>query len=213
MKNLSFILIIFTLFSCQQNSVTVKSPDGKIELRFWIDEVEDNFYSVNYENENIIQPSFLGFQTEGEPNIGLNMKIISVTETEVNTSWEPVYGERSYVNDHYNQVIIHLKETVSPGREFQITFKVYNEGVAFQTTFLPFDGANSMTIKQELTEFNFNGNFESWISDRAQSEYRKQKINSIDKPAERPLVIEAGENFVALGEAKLVDFARMKFLS
>lgn len=213
MKNLSFILIIFTLISCQQHSVSVQSPDGKIELRFWIDENENNFYSVNYENENIIRPSFLGFQTEGEPSIGLNMKIISVTETEVNTSWKPVYGERSNVRDHHNQVVVNLKETVSPEREFQITFKVYNEGVAFQTTFLSFDGVNSITIKQELTEFNFNSNFESWVSDRAQSEYRKQKINTIEKPAERPLVIEAAENFVALGEAKLVDFARMKFLS
>ncbi len=213
MKNLSFILIIFTLFSCQQNSVSVQSPNGKIELSFWTDEIEDNFYSVNYENETIIQPSFMGFEIEGKPTIGLNMKIISVTETEVNTSWIPVYGERSNVHDHYNQVIVHLKETISPEREFQITFKIYNEGVAFQTTFLPFDGTNSMTIKQELTEFNFSSNFESWVSDRAQSEYRKQKINTIEKPAERPLVVEAGENFVALGEAKLVDFARMKFLS
>jgi alpha-glucosidase len=36
-------------------------------------------------------------------------------------------------------------------------------------------------------------------------------VNEIKQPVERPLVIEAGSRFLALGEAKLIDFSRMKF--
>src|SRR5690606_14855660 len=37
-------------------------------------------------------------------------------------------------------------------------------------------------------------------------------IGEIEQPAERPLVIEAGTHFLALGAAKLIDFSRMKLL-
>ncbi len=212
MERLFYGFVLFTLFSCQQKSVTIKSPDGKIQVNYWIDEHEDNFFEVFFEKEKVIQPSFLGFQTEKEGDIGTNMKIISRQEKAVRGSWKPTYGEQSEIADNYNQTIIRLKETVQPEREFEITFRVYNEGVAFNTTLLPFANAQSMAIKNELTEFVFNGDYSCWASDRAQSEISKRKINSINKPVDRPLVVEAGKNFVALGEAKLVDFARMKFI-
>lgn len=214
MKNLSLILILFTFFSCQQNNlITVDSPDSKTQITFGINELLESYYSVSYEDEIIIQPSYLGFQIENGAAIGKNLKIVSTLESEVNQSWVPTYGERSEIKDNYRQLIIHLKETVSPEREFEITFKVYNEGVAFNYTFLPQTEMESLLIQQELTEFNFSKNYDCWASERAQSEISKRQINSLEKPAERPLVIEAGANFVALGEAKLIDFARMKFLS
>jgi alpha-glucosidase len=205
---------LFAIISCKQNNiVTVQSPDNNIQLKFGINELSEVFYSVEYKKDTFILPSFLGFQVEGEPEIGKNLEIVSTSETEVNQSWNPVYGERSEVLDNYNQVKIHLKETDTPEREFEISFRVYNEGVAFNYTILPWAGKKSLVIQDELTEFNLSKNYESWVADRAQSEYRKQKINSIEKPAERPLVIEAENNFIALGEAKLIDFARMKFLA
>jgi len=213
MKNLSIILLICTLFSCQQQSVSISSPDGKIHVNFDLNESSEMYYSVEYEKDTVIVPSTLGFQTDGGEEIGKSLEIVSISEAEVNQTWTPVYGERSEVLDHYKQVKIHLKETVSPNWELEVTFRVYNEGVAFNYTFLSQPGKESLVIKDELTEFNLKDNYYSWVSDRAQSEYRKQKINSIEKPAERPLVIEVENNFIALGEAKLIDFARMKFMA
>jgi alpha-glucosidase len=214
MKNLSLVLILFAFISCKQNnSVKLQSPNNKVQVSCHLNELSEIQYSVEYEGDTIVYPSSLGFQVEGEPDIGKNMEIIKTIETSVNQTWNPVYGERSEVMDIYNQVNIHLKETVSPKREFEITFRVYNEGVAFNYTFLPQSGEESIIIKNELTEFNLAENYECWVSDRAQSEISKKTINSIEKPAERPLVIEAGKNFLALGEAKLIDFARMKFLA
>jgi len=213
MKNLSIIALILSLFSCQQHPVSISSPDGKIHVSFDLNESSEMYYSVEFEKDTIILPSLLGFQVDGEPEIGKNLEIVSASETEVNQTWRPVYGERSEVLDHYKQVKIHLIETISPNRELEVTFRVYNEGVALNYSLLPQDGKEALVIKDELTEFNFAGNFDCWASDRAQSEISKRKINSIEKPVERPLVIEVGNKFVALGEAKLIDFARMKFLA
>lgn len=214
MKNLSLILIILATISCKQNTdIKVHSPNNKIQLSFGINELAEIYYSIKKDGDTIIHPSYLGFQVNGQPEIGKNVDIVSTTKTNVNEKWTPVYGERSEVLDNYNQVKIHLKETVPPAREYKITFRVYNEGVALNYTLLSQTEKESLIILDELTEFNLGKNYECWVSDRAQSEYRKQKINSIEKPAERPLVVETQNNFIALGEAKLIDFARMKILA
>lgn len=211
MKYLSFLLAALLFLACgNPKSVSVQSPDGKIKVDFWIDELSDNYYSVSYEGETLVTPSFIGYLLADGQEIGTNTEIVSFSEMEVSQSWEPVYGEIAEVPDVYNQTTIRLKETVAPEREFEITFRVYNEGVAFNTTFLSGENTKQLTIQKELTEFTFSEDFSCRVSDRAQSEYRSVPISSIAEPAERPLVVEAGNKFLAIGEAKLIDFSRMK---
>lgn len=206
---ISFLL----LFSCtKKKEISVFSPDGKTKVLIAVNDSAQIIYSVFFEDAVVIPPSKLGFQFEGEPVLGSNLKLVFSEETTVNQVWQPVYGERSVVKDHYNQVNLRFQETASPERELGMTFRVYNEGVAFNYTFLPQTGKNKITLQKELTEFRLTGNHHAWVSDRAQSEYRKVPINEIEQPAERPLVIEAGTHFLALGEAKLIDFSRMKLL-
>ncbi len=214
MKNLILIVLSILIFSCSQNeNIQVKSPDGKIQVNFAVNDSSAIFYSVDFEDSILIQKSQLGFQFQNDFCFGENLEIVSFSEQKINQSWKPVYGERSVVKDSYNQLTIHLKESISPKREFEIAFRVYNEGVAFNYSFLSQSEEKSIIIQKELTEFKLNEDYNCWISDRAQSEYRNIPISSITKPAERPLVIEAGKNVIALGEAKLIDFPRMKFLA
>ena len=211
MKNLILILSSLLLFSCTKNStVSIKSPDETIQLQFGVDESSSVWYSVAYADSVLIRPSAMGFEVEGQPGFGKNVTVLSSETEEVNDVWQPVYGEKNEIQDHYNSVKIHLRENDSPHREFDITFRVYDEGVAFNYTFLSQEEVSSLTIQKELTEFNFSDNYFCWVSDKAQSEYRKVTINEVTKPAERPFVVEAGENVVSIGEAKLIDFSRMK---
>lgn len=215
MRSLIFVFSLFLLCSCEKkpSGIAINSPDGKTDVYIAVDDSSHVSYSVYFEDTLLIQNSKLGFQSENEPVLGKNIEIISSEETTVNQTWKPVYGERSEVKDHYNQVKIRLRETVSPQREFEMIFRVYNEGVAFNYTFIPQPGKNKITLEKELTEFRLTGNYPAWVSDRAQSEYRKVQIGKIEQPAERPLVIEAGTHFLALSEARLIDFSRMKFLA
>lgn len=207
------IQMVFLLFACSQNEkIKVQSPDGRIQLTFGISDSSAIFYAVEFEDSTIIQKSGMGFQYEGETDFGKNLEIVSFSEMEVNQTWTPVYGERTEIPDKYNQTTIRLKEKKSSGREYEITFRIYNEGLAFRYNFLPKLENESLHIQKELTEFNLTGNYFCRASERAQSEIQKVQVNSISKPVERPLVIEAGINFLALGEARLVDFARMKFI-
>ena len=211
MKNLSLIALAFLFFACNNpKSVSIQSPDGKIDVTIFAGDTSMVSYIIEMEGELIIQPSILGFQPENAPLIGKNLEIVSSSKKEVNQSWKPVYGERAEIPDNYNQATIHLNETVPPKREIEITFRVYNEGVAFNYAFLPQPGETQIRIQKELTSFCFGDDFACWVSDRAQSDYRKVPLSEIAEPAERPLVVEAGNKFLAIGEAKLIDFSRMK---
>ncbi|MCK3684004.1 glycoside hydrolase family 97 protein [Maribellus sp. YY47] len=211
MKNLSLLILALVFFACNpSHSVVLQSPDGKLRVTVTASDTTFVVYSVESEETPLIQNSKLGFTFEDAPVLGRNMEIVSSSELQVSQNWKPVYGERAEIPDVYHQTVIHLKETIEPKREMELTVRAYNEGIAFQYTLLSPANTSPLTIQQELTEFCFHKNYNCWMSDRAQSEYRKVPISEITGPAERPLVVEAGEKYVALGEAKLVDFPRMK---
>src|SRR5690606_18890395 len=142
MKNKTFIIsvILFSvvLFSCNQNEkIDVQSPDGKIQISFGINDSSTIFYNVEFEDSVIIKDSKMGFQFEENQEFGKNLEIVSVSKIAINQNWNPLYGERSEIKDNYNQTTIRLKDKTSAAREYEITFRVYNEGVAFNYTFLP----------------------------------------------------------------------------
>ena len=214
MKNLFAIILATFFFTISKGeNIVVQSPDGKIQVTFGIDELQTIFYSVSVENHIIIQNSRMGFHMNEIQDFGKNLEIVTFSETEVNKVWKPVYGERSEIKDQYKQLVVQLKDAENPERKFDITFRVYNEGIAFNYTFLSTGNNGKLHIQNELTEFKLSGNFYCRASERAQSEIQKIQVNSISKPAERPLLIEEKNFMLALGEAGLVDFARMKFIA
>ena len=214
MKNLFAIILATFFFTISKGeNIVVQSPDGKIQVTFGIDELQTIFYSVSVENHIIIQNSRMGFHMNEIQDFGKNLEIVTFSETEVNKVWKPVYGERSEIKDQYKQLVVQLKDAENPERKFEITFRVYNEGIAFNYTFLSTGNNGKLHIQNELTEFKLSGNFYCRASERAQSEIQKIQVNSISKPAERPLLIEEKNFMLALGEAGLVDFARMKFIA
>ena len=67
-------------------------------------------------------------------------------------------------------------------------------------------------LEDEKSVFEFPGNETAWVSSFAQSPIIKTTINEIKELVERPLTVKLNDQiFVALGEAALVNYARMKF--
>ena len=197
--------------NAQSQNVVLYSPDQKTKVIFKVHVQKENraFYSVSNQGEIILNESPLGFDFENQKTLQSNLRILSVKRKSVNTSWKPVYGERNHYPDHYNEMVIELRESVVPKRKFQSTFRAYNEGVAFKY-FIQTD--KPITISRELTGFQFNKDDTSWITHRAQGEYVKSSISKTGIGCERPYVIEINpRKYIALGEAQLVDNPRMKF--
>ncbi|WP_316822951.1 glycoside hydrolase family 97 protein [Pedobacter gandavensis] len=200
----------FTLIA-QAKEIKILSPDKKIELTISTNLRNEKrlSYTIAYKGIPVIASSPLGLEFEHEKPLAEDLSIHSVKEKHRKGTWKPVYGEKEFYLDHYNEVSIQFKEEKLPYRVFSITSRVYNEGAAFRYNMLT---DKLVTVTKELTGFKFKADYPSWVAGAAQSKYRKASISQTGNGTERPYVIEMNSDcFVALGEAALVDHARMKF--
>jgi alpha-glucosidase len=214
-----FALLIFVLLPCgvalrQEQSVELRSPDGKTVLVAGVlDHTGSSCgYALSYDGRTILRPSTFALTFRDEPAFGEQLRVASVTRSRSAGRWNPVYGERNTVPDSYNQMVLSLSETRPPHRTVEMTFRAYNEGVAFQYVVQPSEGRRESVLLEEHSRFVFEQDFPAWAVATAQGRYERLPISSMGNDRERPLVVEMDAGLhVALGEAKLVDFARMKF--
>jgi alpha-glucosidase len=207
---LAFLLTISCI--CQKK-IAIYSPDGNI--RFSISSESDHgnkkwpVFTLMVNKRNVILPSYINIST-GNSSLNKNdFAIIKIEKHSIKNNWSNPFGERKEVPDNYNQVKIFLKNN---GIKFNFTCRVYNEGVAFSYEFPGQKDLNSLTINDENIVFRFAADYMSWSAVRAQAQYSHVPLSKIEKGCERPLVIEIDSTLViALAEAKLVDYARMKF--
>jgi alpha-glucosidase len=210
---LLFTLFIFSTPFAQGQDVStysLHSPNGLV--RFALNSKTDGslFYNVQSGDRTILDKSFLSFKLSGEGHC--RFKIIDTRTSSTDATWHPIYGERSTIRDNYEQLEIDLILLSPKPLALTLTCRCYDEGVAFRFTFPRQDDFGHNDNLSENSEFSFTDNFETWAAYRAQAEYKKTPLSDVKPGCERPLVVEMGKDlYVALGEAGLVDFARMKF--
>jgi len=192
------------------------SPDGRLVLTFAVSNFDGSMYCPVYgltrDGQALITTSKLGL-TFGSGGLLQNYLSVSNEMTSSNNStWQPVYGEKSSICDNYNELVVNLQERIPPGRGLQLTFRAYDEGVAFCYTIPSQTGLAGATNLTEQTEFRFAADYPTWATYTAQGVYSPTTISGIITGCERPLTVALATNlYVALGEAGLVDFSRMKF--
>ncbi len=204
-------VLMFLLFSsCNKeagNEHSIASPGNELVFNFMIDEQNQLSYAIDYQAARVINQSLLGVKFDDLVQAG-DLSVARVSRKSVDRKWSPVYGERSEYPDYYNELLVEFNE----GARFNLRVRVYDEGVAFRYEFT--GDADSVNIEEEKTEFALLSDARVWFSKRAQSEIIESRIPEINEAVERPLLASMGDTtFVALGEAGLVDFARMKFIS
>jgi hypothetical protein len=84
-------------------------------------------YRVTQNGTTLVANSQLGL-TFGGVAWRENVAVLGWTTNSHDSVWQPVYGERSTVRDHYHELTWQLQETVAPNRELQLTFRAYDEG-------------------------------------------------------------------------------------
>jgi len=193
----------------------LKSPDGKITVTFAVRDDDARkgclFYTVSYRGKPIVAESRLGFALKEGPALAGGFKIVRLDCSSHDETWKPVYGERSSYRDHYNQLVVELQETEAPRRLLNLTFRAYNEGAAFCYTLPKQPAMERVSIAKENTEFRFTADHTTWAVYSAQGNYAKVALSQVKPGCERPTVVQIADGcYAAIGEAKLVDYARMK---
>ena len=211
--NIILVAAVFCLEVCF--GAVVKSPDGKIALSFDVRDSSSQkgepVYSVSYNGSPLVAESGLGFKLTDGSSLSSGFKVVSAKTAKHDDLWKPVYGERSSVRDNYNQLLVMLSRSDAPAYEMQLTFRCYNEGAALQYKIIKCGSADKICIKSENTEFNFLKDHVAWCVKTAQGKYARKTISTMGTDIERPLTLETEQGLcVAVGEANLVDYARMK---
>ncbi len=225
-----YLLLIFILISCTKTSnKTLTSPDNKIGLNFEIIDGEA-FYSINKDEKSVIKKSKLGILLENKLNIGKDLEIIKASTSSNNSSWTPDFGEFDEIIDNYKK----LDVTLSNGEiNFNIVFRVYNDGVAFKYHVPNQSGITNYNVIDEYSEFNLNSDDTAWWIPgfsyrRYEFLYAESAIDKISKKffseniedisydtlgidaAHTPLTIKKTNGLhVSIHEAKLINYSSM----
>jgi len=207
------VSLLFSAYSCSdQEKVTLVSPDGEISFEIMAPKKNADrsvaHFLLTSGKKSVLLPSSLDLKMKNIVS-GDNFRITGTSTETISTNWINNFGERKYVPDNYNQTTIFLKRE---NIKINLICRAYNEGVAFAYQFPQQEGLDSVVITDEKITFRFPEDYNAWSAARAQAQYSKVPLSRIENGCERPLVVEYDTALIiALGEARLVDYARMKF--
>jgi alpha-glucosidase len=189
----------------------IPSPGGDYKIGFSLSESGHPLYRVIHHDEEIIAPSGLGFILDGEVAWTAGFQTPGLSKRSAQESdWNPVWGERSTVKDSFMAAIVTYPRQIAPG-PFALEVRAYDQGVAFRYLIEKQGDVKEIRITSEETEFNFGKDHDLWAVYSAQGKYRKMKLSDLKHTVERPCVLETGGGTViAIAEAAMVDFARMR---
>ncbi len=152
---LSLMFLAFTFFNdamCVE-SHTLKSPNAKISVDFWLTSAGNPVYSVSYSGSTILKGSKLGVVRSDE-DFSANLTLDSVSNIVVVTdNYTLVHGKRLNCSYTGNRRVFFLKNSNSQAME--IIFQVSNDGVAFRYYF-PGEADTTLTIFKEVTSYHFD---------------------------------------------------------
>src|SRR5882757_9203476 len=121
-------LAILHVAKAQGNKV-LKASMNKVKLEFMLDAEGKPVYSVYYGEKTVIKPSAMGFTLSDDSPFDKDFILTGSERTSVDETWKPVWGEVSSIRNHYEQVVVHLKQKSGPNRLLNIIFRVFEDGV------------------------------------------------------------------------------------
>ena len=201
----------------------VTSPSGTVSAVFSITDRGEPQYSVFYGDERVTAASRLGLTLENGVRLDQGLRLTGAETASHRSSWKPLVGERSEIKDEFNSLTVHLGSSPSkkqrdlPHLKIDIELRAYDSGVAFCYRIPEQDGLGMFEIVDENTRFTFTADHMCWSSQEVEGEYDHIKISEMDGTRGRPMVVEIKRGsqergpWLAIGEARLVDFARMEF--
>lgn len=222
-----------TVFADQ--SVTLHSPDGNVQLGLLHRSNGDLTYRVFYKGKTVVAPSGLGMRLKS-PELSLSkFDLLGIDSSVTDETWKPVWGEVSHIRNNYKQLLVKLADRSGSGIQLEIIFKLYNDGVGFRYSFPQQAKLNHFIIGEEQTQFAMSGDHKAfWIpGDYDTNEYpyyttnlsgvdatgggAAQEIHAktfFDKSAvQTPLMLKSADGlYINIHEAALVNYPAMNLV-
>lgn len=202
--------------------VTVKSPDGAIELT-----LHGNgrlSYSVSVDGKPVLAESRLGLRFKDGVTLGADARLAKVERSTSDTTWENKWGKRRTVRDRHNELRAFFVE--QSGRPFEIVVRAFDDGIGFRYDLAaaPSDAGQDFVLEEEQTQFSFPENYLCYAGTNEntgkagnplgyvgsqESEYLPVRLNDLPTSEVRllPLLVKTPAAWVAITESELYDWA------
>lgn len=217
------------------------SPNGDYEFTFYQKEIvkgeKQMYYTLTFRGKSVVLESELGVLIENQtfesalavPNDtckiwGENLTFTTVQRSSTDETWKPVYGEYTSIRNNYNEMTLSFRKgdattpKSSDGYDknksyfMNVVVRAYNEGVAVRYHFPQPSNGLFLHIVGEQTQFAMPEGTLAYYEPWAQGPYSLLPLKDWKGQSERPLTMKLTNGLtVALAEAQMTDYARMKF--
>lgn len=201
------LFIIFNYCYLVAQTYELASPDDNIRLTVHIK--DDISFSVAYKNVPIIENSTISLTLDGTPSFGISPKVKKKIETQTHNILTPTVAQKSStIVDEYKQLSVFFRGN------YQLTFRVYDDGVAYRfSTSLKKD----VIVKNESFKLNFSDQATSLFPEEESliSHYERlyipTKLDTLKESSfcSLPVLIEVNNINILLTEADVFDYPGM----
>ena len=202
----------------QEPSVTVTSPDGRVEIV--LDAAPGASagpsYHVRFRGATVVGDSRLGLDLAGSRPLGAGLRVAGVTRREHDETVRGILGKASTARDHYREATVALEEASPPHRRLEVVLRAADDGVAFRYRVPAQDALGAFTISDERTEVALDGQStayallrDSYVSSY-EGYYSVGPLGGLaaDTLIALPLLAHTpGGAWIAVTEAALTDYA------
>lgn len=204
----SFTLLASPAMVFSSNPIDIKSPSGNIIVSTQLSN-QKLFYTVNFNNETIIEESFLGLIFENADSL-CYFEFLEKKEKSSDETWKPIWGQFSSIRNNYNELTLFLKDA-HKNRRINIQFRVYDDGFAFRYIYP--DSISNIVILKEETQFHFtNNNLCWWIwadYNTLEKLYHKTNLKDASHVAAPFTMKTPNGTFVSILEANIDNYSSM----
>ena len=206
-------LLLLTRGSLAVEAHVVSSPDGAIQLRFWVDQGTPR-YGIWRCDVPIIRPSRLGVELKDDASFDDPLSEIAHQERSVDQTWTQPWGEKKTIRDHYHELRVSLRRSDPPLRRMDIVFRVFDDGVGFRYEWPAQDELAEFQITDERSEFDLAGDHTAWWipayqHDRYEYLYQQTPLSQVPI-VHTPFTMRTADGvYLSFHEAALTDYASM----
>ncbi len=199
------IFIGFYLIFGTVKAQELKSPNGNLTLKFYLQGNGVPTYSLTYKGKDVIKPSKLGLELKDNSDSHTDFNDFSIkgntdsqkedkvslldgfqlTDSKTSSfdeTWQPVWGEVKEIRNHYNELAVTLNQQ-STDRHILIRFRLFDDGLGFRYEFPEQKNLIYFVIKEERTQFAMAGDHKAfWIPgdyDTQEYDYTTSKLSEI----------------------------------
>ena len=214
MRNFYLTLVIaaLSISTAQAESLRVSSPDGEITFALSFNPRSEPVYTVHYGSEAVVRESRLGLRFSHQAPLDQALEIIGNQRRQANGQWEQPRGERRWVTDRHNELLVQLQSTDGQARRIDLRVRVFDDGLGFRYEVPEQAAYGQVNILDEITEFHLPGESTAWWIpgrryNRYEYLYREGKLTEVET-AHTPFTVRTpAGTYLSLHEAALVDYA------